>query len=204
MRKIRSLMGIVWMGVLLFGLLSCGTEVDSSLSYQEKECLFTGVCALADGEYTVQIALHTDGSRELLLIAPETVAGCRYIRDAAGAYHFCCEGVTVPVAGNPTVETIFGLFALQQSDLLSARLEENAGEGLNVLEFAGGVTLYLSSADGLPLRIEHPLLTLTLRADRRETLSAADASLTAGGRGIVFRLRNTCGLRCSENRDYIL
>ena len=24
------------------------------------------------------------------------------------------------------------------------------------------------------------------------------------GRGIVFRLRNTCGLRCPEDRDYIL
>ena len=26
----------------------------------------------------------------------------------------------------------------------------------------------------------------------------------SGGRGIVFRLRNTCGLRCPEDRDYIL
>lgn len=171
MRFIGRILGIVGIWAVLLGTVSCDGEVENSLFYQEQECVFTGVCALEDGDYTVQISLHTDGSRELLLIAPETVTGCSYIRDAAGVYHFRCEEMTLPIAANPTVETIFGLFSLKQSDLLSARLEKNAGEGLNVLEFAGGVTVYLSSADGLPLRFEHPLLTLTLRSDKREIRS---------------------------------
>ena len=171
MKYIRRIVGTVILLPFLLCLLACNGEAESSLFYQAQECRFTGVCALEDGEYTVQISLHTDGSRELLMIAPETVAGCTYLRDAAGDYYFCYEEMTMPIAGNPTVETVFGLFSLKQSDLLSAKLEENAGEGLNVLQFAGGVTVYLSSTDGLPLRFEHPLLTLTLRADQRELQS---------------------------------
>lgn len=164
-----------WLVVLLVAVLptafvSCAEEPNGSLSYQEQECVFTGVCTLEDGDYTVQISLHADGGRELLFLAPETLAGCRYVRDAAGAYSFVCEDTALPVAGNPTVETVFGLFELKESDLMTADLEEVAGEGLNVLTFAGGVTVYLSSADGLPLRFEHPLLTLTLRADGRQIL----------------------------------
>ncbi|MBQ8287388.1 MAG: hypothetical protein IJX76_01285 [Clostridia bacterium] len=168
MKILRIWITILLTAVLLAALPSCGGDPDDSLSYQEQECVFTGVCKLEDGDYTLQISLHTDGSRELLFLSPETLSGCRYIRDAAGAYSFICEDTVLPVAGNPTVETVFGLFELKESDLLSAELEENAGEGLNVLTFAGDVTVYLSSADGLPLRFEHPLLTLTLHADGRE------------------------------------
>ncbi|MBQ7354055.1 MAG: hypothetical protein IJW62_00885 [Clostridia bacterium] len=171
MKRLKKWIAAMLGAVLLVLLCCCGKEGAGTLSYQEQECVFTGVCALEDGDYTVQISLHTDGSRELLFLSPETLTGCRYVRDAAGAYSFICADTVFPVAGNPTVETVFGLFALDEADLLSADLEENAGEGLNVLTFSGDVKVYLSSADGLPLRFEHPLLTLTLRADGRQILS---------------------------------
>ena len=167
MKILRTWISVLLTAALLWLLPACGEETGSSLSYQEKECVFTGVCKLEDGDYTVQISLHADKSRELLFLTPETLSGCRYVRDASGAYSFICEDTVLPVAGNPTVETVFGLFELKESDLLTADLDENAGEGLNVLTFAGDVTVYLSSADGLPLRFEHPILTLTLHADGR-------------------------------------
>lgn len=172
MRYVRRIGGWLLGLLLLWGLLSCGEDPTELLSYQERECIFTGVCQLADGEYTVKIYLHADGGRELVFLAPETLAGCRYVRDTAGVYSFICEDAVLPVAGNPTVETIFGLFALNPTELLSAELSKNAGEGLNVLQFAGDVTVYLSSVDGLPLRFEHPLLTLTLHADKSQILSS--------------------------------
>ena len=166
----------IWQAIgaltLCVGVLSgCRNDPGGSLSYQEKECTFTVVCALEDGEYTLQIHTRPDGSGEILFLAPETLAGCRYLRTAGGEYSFIAEDTVLPVAGNPTVETIFGLFRLKEADLLSAKVAENAGEGLNVLTFAGEVTVYLSSVDGLPLRFEHPLLTLTLHSDGREILS---------------------------------
>lgn len=170
LKTFRNLWAIILMGTLLLSVLSCRKDPDGSLSYQEKDCVFTGVCTLEDGDYTIEITLHADGGKELLFVTPETLTGCRYVRDASGAYTFICEDTALPVAGNPTVETVFGLFELQETDLLSADVVENAGEGLNVLRFAGDVTVYLSSTDGLPLRFEHPLLTLTLHADRRRVL----------------------------------
>lgn len=153
-------------------LTACRGDPDGSLAYQGKECTFTGVCTLEDGEYTLQIHTRPDGSGELLFLSPETLEGCRYLRTEGGEYTFIAEDVSLPVAANPTVEAIFGLFRLKESDLLSAKVAENAGEGLNVLTFAGDVTVYLSSTDGLPLRFEHPLLTLTLHSDGREIVSA--------------------------------
>ena len=151
-------------------LVACSGDPSGSLSYQEKECTFTGVCALEDGEYTLQIHVRPDGSGELLFLSPDSLSGCRYLRTQAGEFSFIAEDTVLPVAANPTVETIFGLFRLKESDLISAKVAENAGEGLNVLTFSGDVTVYLSSVDGLPLRFEHPLLTLTLHSDGREIL----------------------------------
>lgn len=159
------------LAILLF-TVSCGDDPSGSLSYQDKDCVFTGVCKLEDGEYTVQIHIQPDGSRELLFIAPETLAGCSYQRTPQGEYSFTAEDTVFPVSANPTVETIFGLFELDEADLLSASVDENSGAGLNVLTFAGDVTVYLSSEDGLPLRFEHPLLTLTLHADGREMIDS--------------------------------
>lgn len=168
MKQFWKIMGVM---ILCVGLLSaCGDDPAGSLSYQEKECAFTGVCALEDGEYTLQIHTRPDGSGELLFLSPETLEGCRYLRTEGGEYSFIADDTVLPVAANPTVETIFGLFRLKESDLLSAKVAKNAGEGLNVLTFSGDVTVYLSSVDGLPLRFEHPLLTLTLHSDSREIL----------------------------------
>lgn len=157
--------------LLIVGVLAaCKDSPSGSLSYQDKECTFTGVCTMEDGEYTLQIHTRPDGSGEILFLAPETLEGCRYLRTQGGEYSFVADDTVLPVAANPTVETIFGLFRLKESDLLSAKVAENAGEGLNVLTFSGDIVVYLSSRDGLPLRLEHPLLTLTLHSDGRELM----------------------------------
>ncbi len=157
----RLLLLLLLMGAV--GLLcACRGESAPLLAYQEEEHTFVGSCRLADGEYTVEITLLADGSRGLLFLAPDTLAGCRYHRDSAGAYTFHCGDTVLPVAANPTAEAIFGLFALRESELLSADLSETAGTALNVLRFSGGITLYLDSTDGLPLRMEHPQLVLTI------------------------------------------
>ncbi len=147
---------------------ACTDRDTGYLEYQDKDATFVGTCKLADGEYVLQIKLREDGSRSLIFLSPETVEGCGYFRSAEGDYCFSVDDMTLPVEENPTVKAIFDLFSLKESDLISASVTENSGEGLNVLKFAGDITVFLSSSDGLPLRFEHPLLTLTLRADSRQ------------------------------------
>lgn len=154
--------------VILWGLTACVGQERGYLDYQEKNATFVGTCTLPDGEYVLQIRLMADGGRSLTFLAPETVEGCSYFRSAEGDYCFSVDDMTFPVEENPTAKAIFDLFSLKESDLRSATLSENAGERLNVLEFDGDITVYLSSSDGLPLRFEHPLLTLTLHADERQ------------------------------------
>lgn len=166
MKRIAQMLGC-WI-LLTLALTACGKDVYGLLEYQKREATYTGICELEDGTYTLQIHTRPNGSGEILFLAPETLEGCRYLRTEGGEYSFIAEDTILPVAANPTIETIFGLFQLKESDLLSAKVAENAGEGLNVLTFAGDVTVYLSSKDGLPLRFEHPLLTLTLHSDHRE------------------------------------
>ncbi len=162
MRWMRILL-LLWTVTAVWTVTSCADEAEASLFYQEEERTFTGVCVLEDGSYTVEIELRKDGSRRLTFLEPETLAGCSYLRAADGSYTFAAEGAVFPVAKNPTTETIFGLFALKESDLLFAKVDQNAGVQINVLTFAGDVTVYIDRASGLPLRMEHPLLTLTLR-----------------------------------------
>lgn len=156
MKKLWLLLTIT---ILLFG---CAGKSEGSLDYQKRDCTFTGVCELADGSYTLKISTHPDGSGELEFLTPETLTGCRYLRTAGGEYSFATEDCLFPVAANPTVEAIFGLFALRESDLISAKLSESTGQELNILTFEGDIKVYLSSDSGLPLRFEHPLLVLNI------------------------------------------
>lgn len=152
--------------LVLLSAVAC-TERDADyLGYQTQDATFVGTCKLPDGEYMMEIRVMADGGRSLTFLSPETVEGCSYFRSAEGDYCFMVDDMSLPVEENPTAKAIFDLFSLNESDLISATLDSNAGVGLNVLEFEGDVTVYLSSANGLPLRFEHPLLTLTLHADQ--------------------------------------
>lgn len=150
---------------LLIGCTACADKESDYLSYQSKDAVFVGTCKLPDGEYVMEIHLMADGGRSLTFLSPETIEGCSYFRSAEGDYCFMVDDLSIPVNENPTAKAIFDLFSLDESDLIAASVSENAGVGLNVLEFEGDVTVYLSSADGLPLRFEHPLLSLTLHTD---------------------------------------
>lgn len=164
--------------ILLVGLIvlvvftACADRTDGYLSYQSQEMTFVGKCTLPDGEYVMEISLMADGARSLTFLSPETVEGCGYTRSSEGEYSFTVDGEAYPVSENASAKAIFDLFSLDEDDLISASLEKNAGVGLNVLEFEGGVTVYLNSEDGLPLRFEHPLLTLTLHADKSRIMSS--------------------------------
>lgn len=161
----KALILLVCIAVWL-GCTACSGQDGDYLSYQSQDATFVGTCTLPDGEYVMEIRLVSDGGRSLTFLSPEAVEGCSYYRSPEGDYAFTVDDMTLPVHENPTAKAIFDLFSLDEDDLLSASLEENAGVGLNVLEFAGDVTVYLSSEDGSPLRFEHPLLTLTLHSDR--------------------------------------
>lgn len=172
----KALILLVCIAVLL-GLTACSKRKDDYLSYQTGEATFVGTCKLADGDYVMEIRLMEDGGRALTFLSPETVEGCTYARSAAGEYSFSVDDMTLPVNEHPTAKAIFDLFSLDEDDLLTATLDESAGVGLNVLKFEGDVTVYLNSADGLPLRFEHPLLTLTLHID--EDVSADDGGFVS-------------------------
>lgn len=161
---------LIWLVCLtvLMGCTACADRTDGYLSYQMKDATYVGRCTLSDGEYVMEIHVMEDGGRSLTFLSPETVEGCSYYRSPEGDYCFTVDGVSLPVNENPTAKAIFDLFSLDEDDLISASLERQNGVGLNVLEFEGDVRVYLNSADGLPLRFEHPLLTLTLHADEEE------------------------------------
>lgn len=150
---------------VLFGSTACSKKQEDYLSYQSGDATYVGTCKLSEGEYVMEIRLMADGGRALTFLSPETVEGCTYFRSAAGEYSFSVDDMTLPVNEHPTAKVIFDLFSLDEDDLISASLDRRSGVGLNVLEFDGDVTVYLSSADGTPLRFEHPLLTLTLHVD---------------------------------------
>lgn len=151
--------------IIALSTASCADRDADYLSYQSQDSTFVGTCILPDGEYVIEIGLQSDGGRSLTFLSPETIEGCSYFRSAEGDYAFTVDDMTLPVSEHPTAEAIFDLFSLDPDDLLSAELEENAGVGLNVLKFEGDITVYLSADSGLPLRFEHPMLTLTLHAD---------------------------------------
>lgn len=152
--------------IVLVGSVACTDQREDYLSYQSQDATFVGTCRLTDGEYVMEIRLMSDGGRSLTFLSPETVEGCSYFRSAEGDYCFMVDDTALPINEHPTAKAIFDLFSLDEDDLITASVDENAGVGLNVLEFEGDVTVYLSSADGLPLRFEHPLLTLTLHTDQ--------------------------------------
>lgn len=151
--------------IVFVGCTSCRDRNTDYLSYQSQDATFVGTCKLSDGEYVMEIRLMSDGGRSLTFLSPETVEGCGYFRSAEGDYCFSVDDMSLPVSENPSAKAIFDLFSLDEDDLISASVSENAGVGLNVLEFEGDIFVYLNSADGLPLRFEHPLLTLTLHTD---------------------------------------
>lgn len=155
--------------LICFVILFCTACTDRNadyLSYQSQDATFVGTCILPDGEYVMEIRLISDGGRSLTFLSPETVEGCSYYRSPEGDYCFTVDDMTLPVSENATAKAIFDLFSLDGDDLLSAELDKNAGQGLNVLNFEGEITVYLSSESGLPLRFEHPMLTLTMHAER--------------------------------------
>lgn len=149
----------------LFALTACSDKQSDYLSYQSGEATFVGTCKLTDVEYVMEIRLMADGGRSLTFLSPETIEGCTYFRSAEGEYTFSVDDMTLPVEEHPTAKVIFDLFSLDEDDLISASVSKNAGTGLNVLEFEGDVTVYINTADGLPLRFEHPMLTLTIHVD---------------------------------------
>ena len=157
-------------GLLLLlcgGLFSCAGDPSGALSFQEEECCYTAECQVKGditeqgGNYIVEILHRPDGSGEIVFLSPQTIAGCKYLRTPSGEYSFQAEELVFPVAKNPTVEAIFGLFSLTEDQLLSAKTDENSGESINVLTFDGGILLYLDRR-GKPLYYDHPRLTLTI------------------------------------------
>lgn len=156
--------------LVLVCFTACTDHHADYLDYQSQDATFVGTCKLAGdesgNEYVLEIRLLADGGRSLTFLSPETVEGCSYFRSAEGDYCFTVDDLSLPISEHPTAKAIFDLFSLDADDLRSASVSENAGVGLNVLAFEGDVTVYLNSADGLPLRFEHPLLTLTLHVDK--------------------------------------
>lgn len=163
----KALILLVWL-IAFIGCTACTACTDHHtdyLAYQSQDAAFVGTCNLSDGEYVMEIHIMADGGRSLTFLSPETVEGCSYYRSPEGDYCFTVGDLSLPVNENPTAKAIFDLFSLDEDDLISASVTQNAGVGLNVLEFEGNVTVYLNSSDGLPLRFEHPLLTLTLHTE---------------------------------------
>ncbi len=159
MRRIGLL--VLW--IMMMGtLISCEGQQEELLSYQDRDGVYRGICRMEDGEYTLRIRIYADGRRELEFLAPESLVGCGYRRSTGGEYLFFAGEALYPVSENPTVAAIFSLFALSPGDLISASAESHSGVGINRLTFPDGISVYLSSATGSPLRFEHPLLSLTL------------------------------------------
>lgn len=177
------LLTLVFLPTLLWG---CGEDPSGALHFQDAECHFTASCDLTTDyggagdetlsqattstpeSYVVEVLYRPDHSGEVTFLSPESLKGCKYLRTAGGEYSFQAADLVFPVEKNPTTEAIFSLFFLSEDDLLSAKLTQNSGEGLNVLTFkekesGQAVTLYLNR-DGMPLRYEHPLITLTVHA----------------------------------------